>query len=83
MKYIVGTGGVIIYDRHAYDILKSALYDAGKPTELRPRKPAFLLDGDYLTSAMGLLGRHHPEIALRIMKKRFRKIVGNDYESAK
>jgi hypothetical protein len=42
-----------------------------------------LLDGDYLTSAMGLLGRHHPEIALRIMKKRFRKIVGNDYESAK
>lgn len=83
VKYIVGTGGVIIYDRHAYDILKSALYDAGKPTELRPRKPAFLLDGDYLTSAMGLLGRHHPEIALRIMKKRFRKIVGNDYESAK
>ncbi len=83
VKYIVGTGGVIIYDRHAYDILKTALYDAGKPTELRPRKPAFLLDGDYLTSAMGLLGRHHPEIALRIMKKRFRKIVGNDYESAK
>jgi uncharacterized protein (TIGR01319 family) len=82
VKYIIGTGGVIIYDRHAHDILKTALYAPQKPTELRPRQADFLLDGDYLTAAMGLLGKHHPEVALRIMKNRFKKITGNEYESA-
>ncbi|MDD4077486.1 MAG: methylaspartate mutase accessory protein GlmL [Bacilli bacterium] len=81
VKFIIGTGGVIIYDRRAYDILKTTLRTPQKPMELRPRNPDFLLDYDYLTSAMGLLSMYHPEVALKIMKKRIKKIERAYYES--
>jgi len=37
--------------------------------ELRPSHPQYLLDQDYIMSAMGLLSRIDPELALRILKK--------------
>jgi len=42
--------------------------------ELRPVAPKFLLDKDYILSAMGLLSMDHPEIALKIMKKHITEI---------
>jgi len=44
--------------------------------ELRPVNPIFLLDKDYILSAMGLLSLDYPEIALKIMKKRIVEIQG-------
>jgi uncharacterized protein (TIGR01319 family) len=70
VRYVIGTGGVIIYDEHARDILQKVVFNPAKPLELRPKEPLFMLDYDYLLSAMGLLSFDHPEVALRIMKKR-------------
>ncbi|MDD4000545.1 MAG: methylaspartate mutase accessory protein GlmL [Bacilli bacterium] len=73
VKYIVGTGGVIIHDDDPLSILK-VLSTSKSPLELRPKTPEFLLDKDYILSAMGLLSIDFPEIAIRIMKKRMEKI---------
>ncbi|MDX9691778.1 MAG: methylaspartate mutase accessory protein GlmL [Acholeplasmataceae bacterium] len=69
-NYFIGTGGVVINSRDPVSILKHGLTSQDKPSELRPTKPKFMLDKDYILSAMGLLSIDHPEIALRILKKR-------------
>ena len=69
-KYYIGTGGVVINSKNPVSILKYGLFKDEKPTELRPKNPQFMLDKDYILSAMGLLSIDYPEIALRIMKKR-------------
>ncbi len=69
-KYMIGTGGVVISSKNPKSMLSHALYQESKPLELRPKHPEFLLDQDYILSAMGLLSIDYPEIALRIMKKR-------------
>lgn len=66
---IIGTGGVVIYDKHAKDILKAICSNPQKPFELRPTKPNFMIDQEYILSAMGLLSIYEPEIALKIMKE--------------
>jgi len=69
-QYFIGTGGVVINSKDPVSILKNGLFKDEKPTELRPKNPQFMLDKDYILSAMGLLSIDYPEIALRIMKKR-------------
>jgi len=69
-KYFIGTGGAVIASKNPKIMLNQALYKDSKPLELRPKHPEFLLDQDYILSAMGLLSMDYPEIALRIMKKR-------------
>jgi uncharacterized protein (TIGR01319 family) len=69
-KYFIGTGGAVIASKNPKIMLNQALYMDSKPLELRPKHPEFLLDQDYILSAMGLLSMDYPEIALRIMKKR-------------
>ena len=34
-----------------------------------PRAPKYLIDGEYILSAMGLLAGEEPDMAVRIMKK--------------
>jgi uncharacterized protein (TIGR01319 family) len=68
--YFIGTGGVVIHSNNPVDMMKDVLYQTTKPTELRPKNPIFMIDKDYILSAMGLLSLEYPEIALRIMKKR-------------
>ena len=69
-NYFIGTGGVVINSKDPVGILKHGLTKTDKATELRPMNPKFMLDKDYILSAMGLLSIDHPEIAIRIMKKR-------------
>jgi uncharacterized protein (TIGR01319 family) len=69
-SYFIGTGGVVISSKDPVKILKNAVKMETKPMELRPHNPIFLLDKDYILSAMGLLSIDYPEIALKIMKKR-------------
>jgi uncharacterized protein (TIGR01319 family) len=70
VKYIIGTGGIILYGEYPEAILSKVFFDPAKPVELRPKQAELMLDYDYLLSAMGLLSFDHPEVALRIMKKR-------------
>lgn len=69
-QYFIGTGGVIIHSKHPKTILEKSLKNEEFPMELRPNHPQFLLDKDYILSAMGLLSMTYPKIALAIMKKR-------------
>ena len=73
-KYFIGTGGVIVNSKHPEDMLKSGLIKKELAHELRPNHPTFMVDQDYILSAMGLLSLSHPEIALTIMKKRMKTI---------
>lgn len=70
INYFIGTGGVVINSKNPKKMLKHATQTDQNATELRPVNPEFMLDQDYILSAMGLLSLSHPEIALRIMKKR-------------
>lgn len=69
-KYFIGTGGVVISSKDPISMLKHATQTDSRSMELRPHHPEFMLDKDYILSAMGLLSMDHPDIALRIMKKR-------------
>lgn len=69
VDYIIGTGGVVIYNHKPQEILKNMLASEQHIMELRPKNAKFLLDKDYIFSAMGLLSLHEPLIALKIMKK--------------
>ncbi len=73
-NYFIGTGGVVISSKDPIAILKHGIKMESKPMELRPHNPEFLLDKDYILSAMGLLSIDFPEIALKIMKKRIVKL---------
>lgn len=74
VKAVIGTGGVVIYDKHAKDILQAVCYHVKKPLELRPKSPQFMIDQEYILSAMGLLSMYEPEVALKIMKENIKLI---------
>lgn len=74
VQTIIGTGGVIVNSKDPSSILEKVKVNIKKPMELRPKDSSFYIDSDYILSAMGLLSQSHPEIALRIMKKRIKRI---------
>lgn len=71
---VIGTGGVVIYNSKPKDILNKVCYNTQKPLELRPKAPTFMIDANYIFSAMGLLSLYEPECALKLMKENL-KIV--------
>lgn len=74
IRYVIGTGGVLVRNADPYQILKKVEYTMKKPMELRPDCPEYLLDADYILAAMGLLSEIDPLLALRIMKKHLKPI---------
>lgn len=66
---VIGTGGVLLHHVRPEEILQSALFNQDEPTLLKPQKPRFYLDREYILAAMGLLREVEPLIALRILKK--------------
>ncbi|SMD00764.1 methylaspartate mutase accessory protein GlmL [Sporomusa malonica] len=66
---VIGTGGVIVNNPEPEEILKGILFDETNPQVLKPQKPEFLIDKDYIMASMGLLGEEHPAVAVRMMKK--------------
>ena len=75
VKYLIGTGGVLVHNDYPVNILKASNFDEEEPDSLRPIKPKYLLDKTYILSAMGLLSTKEPDIALRIMKKYIKQIT--------
>jgi uncharacterized protein (TIGR01319 family) len=71
VEYVIGTGGVLVHadNDEAVAILKQAVYSREKPLELRPKKAKFLIDSNYILSAMGLLADPFPEETFRMLKK--------------
>lgn len=78
IKYVIGTGGVIINSKHVENILVKTTNVLHNPSELRPNNPEFMVDEKYIMAAMGLLSKKEPLIALKILKKYIQKIRGND-----
>lgn len=74
IRSIIGTGGVIVHSPYAIEILNNININNKKPMELRPKEANFFIDQDYILSAMGLLSKYHPAIALKIMKKRIKRL---------
>jgi uncharacterized protein (TIGR01319 family) len=69
VKYLIGTGGVLVHSNKPAEILKAGSFDISNPTYLKPQNPGYLLDKTYILSAMGLLAEDYPDMAVRIMKK--------------
>ena len=70
---VIGTGGVIVNNPKPDEILKGILFDESNPQVLKPKQSDFLIDKEYIMSAMGLLGEEHPDVAVRMMKNYIRK----------
>jgi uncharacterized protein (TIGR01319 family) len=69
VRYVIGTGGPLVFSDDPGAILGETKYSAKDPFSLRPRNPVYLLDQRYLLYAVGLLGEMEPDRALRIGKK--------------
>lgn len=71
---VIGTGGVIAYNKRPREIVQRALYSSHRPFSLRPAGPRLYVDSLYLLYAIGLLAEVNPDKALRIAKKYLREL---------
>jgi uncharacterized protein (TIGR01319 family) len=69
IQYVIGTGGVLIYNKDAKKILKEVNKKSNKALELRPTNPSILIDRSYIMAAMGLLSQKYPRLALKLLKQ--------------
>lgn len=74
IKYIIGTGGVVINSKNQDKILVRTTNILHNKTELRPSHPKFMIDKKYIMASMGLLSQKEPLLALKILKKYIEKI---------
>lgn len=66
---IIGTGGPIITNENAIDILKEVFVKSDTYSVLLPQKGELYIDKSYILASMGLLSEKYPKTALRIMKR--------------
>lgn len=69
LSCIIGTGGVLVNSKNPRSILEVGLYKDEEPNSLKPKAPKFLLDKEYVLSAMGLLSMVDEDKTVRILKK--------------
>jgi uncharacterized protein (TIGR01319 family) len=74
-RYMIGTGGVLVYSNNPQEILKAGIFNLQSAEYLKPQHPEYLLDNSYIMSAMGLLAEDYPDMAVRIMKKYIKPII--------
>jgi len=74
VQTIIGTGGPVIHAHKPAAILAKTSNVFHNTSELRPTKPNYYIDKDYLMAAMGLYARIDPVGALRIMKKHLQQV---------
>ncbi|MBU3196806.1 methylaspartate mutase accessory protein GlmL [Clostridium algidicarnis] len=84
VKYMIGTGGVLVHSKDPGNILQSGTFSKENLNSLRPQRSKLLLDKTYILSSMGLLAEELPDLAVRIMKKYlveidYKKDEENDY----
>ncbi len=74
IKYVIGTGGVVINSSNQDMILAKTTNILHNKSELRPAHPKFMIDQSYIMASMGLLSQKEPLLALKILKKYIKKI---------
>lgn len=74
LKFLIGTGGVLVHSQNPGDILKAGNFDEANPIYLKPQNPDCYIDKTYILSSMGLLAEDYPEKAIRILKKYLIKV---------
>ena len=74
IKYVIGTGGVVINSKKQTKILARTTNILHNKAELRPSRPNLMVDQSYIMASMGLLSQKEPLIALKILKKYIKKI---------
>ncbi|MFP4478596.1 MAG: methylaspartate mutase accessory protein GlmL [Candidatus Izemoplasmatales bacterium] len=74
VRYVIGTGGVIINSKKQKEILKQTTNILDDKTQLRPEDPDFLVDQLYIMAPMGLLAQQKPKLALKLMKENFKEL---------
>ena len=69
VKKVIFTGGALVHANNPKELLPFALQSKDDPYSLKPKKAELFIDKKYVLSAMGLLGKHYPDTALKIMKE--------------
>lgn len=69
IPYLIGTGGILVFNPAYAEIMSAALSREDEPLVLKPKAPKFLLDKAYILAAMGLLATENADMAVRMMKK--------------
>ncbi len=64
VETVIGTGGALVHSPDPRSILEVAQADAANPFSLRPQRPKYYLDTQYVLYACGLLSQAEPEAAL-------------------
>ena len=82
-RNVIGVGGVLKNSRNPAAILAGA---ASGPQSLArgrmlPQAPGYMLDKQYIFSAMGLVSMVDPELALTIMKQEVQPLLEGNHES--
>ncbi|NLY91782.1 MAG: MutL protein [Firmicutes bacterium] len=71
---VIGTGGVLVHSPAAARILAGVLPTPDRPELLKPQKPRFYLDQNYLFSALGLIAKKYPDISFCLLEKALKQI---------
>jgi len=74
VKSVIGTGGPVIFSQDPRKILEGVLFREDNPFILKPKKPGFYLDTEYILYAVGLLAQSEPGKALTLAKKYLKNI---------
>ena len=76
IKSLISTGGIFVHysNKSRIKILQGALCNHDEPFSLKPEKPKFYVDNNYIMYGMGLLSKYYPNKALRILKKNLSRI---------
>lgn len=77
LPYIIGTGGVLVNSKDPANILEASKFTMDDPSSLKPRNPKFMIDKEYILSAMGLLSMVDKNMAVRMLKKYIVMCGGN------
>jgi uncharacterized protein (TIGR01319 family) len=71
---VIGTGGPIVFSDSPREILEGVLFRKEDVFSLKPKKPEFYIDENYIFFAVGLLSQVEPKKALNIAKKYLKRI---------
>jgi len=76
IKTVLCTGGLFSHtnERELFEMLNRSISDKYEPFCLKPKDPDYFIDNQYILYAMGLLSIKYPDKALRILKRKLKKI---------
>ncbi|NLC04778.1 MAG: MutL protein [Tissierellia bacterium] len=77
LPFVIGTGGILVNSKDPLSILEASQFNIAEPTSLKPKHPKYLIDKNYILSAMGLLAMVDENMAVRMLKKYIIEAGGN------